>query len=262
MENKRITLDVVIRTHDKREIHVSKEPRYCNTDKTTLILKSIRSLVDSCNNTDYDITYWWYDDHSSPQTIDEIHNIFKTANHPYNYIPLEEEGWNASGLAQFERGRDSNADLVYFVEDDYLHYPTAIDEMVDAYYTFRENLGTEIAIHPFDDPDNYLPKWIEPCRIVYGKGRRWRTNYYSTFTFMCNPQVVKRYWSLFYTMATEYGTLWGEMNNVHEGTMVNKIWREDVVLFTPIPSVALHIQYEAQKDPYLDWKELWESITI
>jgi hypothetical protein len=79
---------------------------------------------------------------------------------------------------------------------------------------------------------------------------------------MCNPQLVKRYWSLFYTMATEYGTLWGEINNVHEGTMVNKIWREDVTLFTPIPSVALHVQYEAQKDPYLDWKELWESIKI
>jgi hypothetical protein len=63
-------------------------------------------------------------------------------------------------------------------------------------------------------------------------------------------------------MATEYGTLWGEINNVHEGTMVNKIWREDVTLFTPIPSVALHVQYEAQKDPYLDWKELWESIKI
>jgi hypothetical protein len=44
--------------------------------------------------------------------------------------------------------------------------------------------------------------------------------------------------------------------------MVNKIWREDVTLFTPIPSVALHVQYEAQKDPYLDWKELWESIKI
>jgi hypothetical protein len=63
-------------------------------------------------------------------------------------------------------------------------------------------------------------------------------------------------------MATEYGTLWGEMNHVNESTMINKIWREEVTLFTPIPSVALHMAYETQKDPYLDWKELWDSFSI
>jgi len=253
-------LDVVIRTHNKREIHVQSEPRYCNADKTTLIKKCIKSLVESCDETDYDIHYWWYDDHSSDDCIDLIHRIFSTSKHKYTYVPLDVPGWNASGLAQFERGRDSDADLVYFVEDDYLHIKSAIREMVEAYYAFKANLGKEVSIHPFDDPDNYKPKWIEPCRIVYGKDRRWRTNTYTTFTFLCNPEIVRKNWSIFYTMATEYGTQWGENNQVHEGTMVNKIWRDEVALFTPITSVALHMAYKEQRDPYMDWKELWDSI--
>ena len=253
-------LDIVLRTHNKREIHVQSEPRYCGSDKTTLIKKCLMSLVESCNETDYEIHYWWYDDHSSQDCIDVIHDIFSLAKHPYTFIPLEIPGWNSSGLAQFERGRDSDADLVYFVEDDYLHVKSAVTEMVEAYYVFKQNIGREVSIHPFDDPDNYKPKWIEPCRIVYGKNRRWRTNTYSTFTFLCSPEIVRKNWSVFYTMATEYGTEWGERNQVHEGTMVNKIWRDDVTLFTPIPSVALHMAYKEQRDPYMDWKELWDSI--
>jgi hypothetical protein len=152
--------------------------------------------------------------------------------------------------------------LVYFVEDDYLHYPSAIEEMVDSYLTFKRNVGMEVAIHPFDDPDNYKVKYIEECRIVFGKNRRWRTNRYTTFTFLCNPDIVRKHWSKFYTLATEYLTEWGENNNIHEGTTINSIWRTDVMLFTPIPSLALHLQYEEQMDPYLNWKELWDSIEI
>jgi hypothetical protein len=188
--------------------------------------------------------------------------LFTESKCSYEYIALEIEGWNSSALAQFERGRDSDADLVYFVEDDYLHFPEAIKEMVSAYELFKYKLNDEVAIHPFDDPDNYKPRWIIPTKIVYGHGRRWRTNQYTTFTFMCNPEIIRKNWSIFYTLATEYGTEWGEAFNIHEGTTINKIWRESVCLFTPIPSVALHMQYKDQMDPYIDWKKLWDSINI
>lgn len=259
-EVEQLTIDISIRTHDKREIHVQNEKRYCGTDKLTLIKKCIASLVKSAELSKHSIHFWWHDDNSSDECVESLHNIFRSSRHSYDYIALEEHGWNYSALAQFEKGRDSKADLVYFVEDDYLHIETAIDEMADSYVNFKKNIGHEVALHPFDDPDNYKPRWIEPCRIVYGKNRRWRTNAYSTFTFMCSPEMVRKNWSVFYTMATEYGTVWGENNNIHEGTMINRIWRNDVTLFTPIPSVALHMQYSEQMDPYLDWKSMWDNV--
>lgn len=60
--------------------------------------------------------------------------------------------------------------------------------------------------------------------------------------------------------ATEYMTEWGEANEIQEGTTINHIWRWEVKLFTPIPSLALHMGYERQLDPYIDWKKLWDSI--
>ena len=256
-------LDVIVRTHNKTNVHVQNESRYCESDKTTLIYKCIQSLINSCDNTDYEIHYHWFDDHSTDDCIETLHKKFSSSKHPYTYYPTDETGFNWSAFYQFECGKNSNADLVYLVEDDYLHYPTAISEMVESYLDFKKNLDREVAIHPFDDPDNYKPRWIEPCRIVYGKHRHWRTNEYTTNTVMVNPEVIRQHWSKFYTLATEYGTVWGETRGqVHEGTTINEIWRNHVSLFTPIPSLALHMQYKEQEDPYLNWKHLWDSISI
>lgn len=260
VSSQNLSLDIILRTHSFIDIHPNPTPRYCGVDKTTLVEKCVKSLVQSANQYEGKIKFIWFDDHSSQDMIDKVFAIFSKSKHEVEYHPLEQRGWNASGLAQFEAGRSSNADLVYFVEDDYLHYPTAIQEMIDAYSTFKKNLGIEVAIHPYDDPDNYLPLYIDECRVVLGKKRHWRTNKYSTFTVMCSPEIVKKFWSRFYTVATEYMTEWGEKNQIQEGTTINHIWRWEVKLFTPIPSVALHMGYERQLDPYIDWKALWDSI--
>jgi hypothetical protein len=254
------SIDIILRTHSFIDIHPNPTPRYCGADKTTLIEKCVKSLVQSANKYDGKIKFIWFDDHSSQDMIDRVFAVFSKSKHEVEFHPLEQRGWNASGLAQFDAGRGSSADLVYFVEDDYLHYPTAIEEMVNAYRLFKRNLGTEVAIHPYDDPDNYLPLFIDECRVVLGKNRHWRTNKYSTFTFMCNPEIVRKFWSRFYTVATEYMTEWGEKNEIQEGTTINHIWRWEVKLFTPIPSVALHMGYERQLDPFIDWKSLWDSV--
>jgi len=254
------SLDIILRTHDFIDIHSSPNGRYCNVSKTELICKCVKSLIKTANNYNGKVKFIWLDDHSSQSTIDKLYTIFSETKHEVEFVPLESRGWNASGYEQFERGRASTADLVYFVEDDYLHYPTAIDEMVDSYTTFKKNLGVEVAIHPFDDPDNYLPKYIDECRVVLGKSRRFRTNKYTTFVFLCSPELIRKHWSRFYTLATEYMTEWGEHNKIHEGTTINHIWRWEAKLFTPIPSLALHMGFEEQKDPFLDWKALWDSI--
>jgi hypothetical protein len=38
---------------------------------------------------------------------------------------------------------------------------------------------------------------LDECRVVLGKNRHWRTNKYSTFTFMCNPEKVRKFCSRF-----------------------------------------------------------------
>lgn len=256
-----MTLEILLRSHDGLNVHDPNKTRYCNEPKHIVICKCIKSLTQSISflqNIDYKLI--WIDDHSSENTKTEIESYIKMYNIPYEFIPLEGTGNNASMVKQIEIARESKSDLVYLVEDDYLHCKSALSEMIDSYIEFKSNLDAEVAIHPFDDPDNYKPNFIEPTRIVLGKNRHWRINTYSTFTIMCNPDIIRKNWDTFYQMAYLYMTPFGSVYNIHEGTTINKIWRESVCLFTPIPSLALHMQFEEQKDKYIDWKSWWEEI--
>lgn len=254
-------IDVILRTHDKSEVHPKNgNARYCGTSKTVLIQKCVSSLIKTCNNVKDEIKIIWIDDHSSEENIVNLKNIFSKSNHAIVEKPLLKTGHNESALAQFTEAKNSDADLIYNIEDDYLHHENCMEEMIDSYITFKKNLSQEVAIHPFDDPDNYKQRFIEPTRIVLGSKRHWRLNSYTTFSFLSSPTVVKENWDLFYKLAKLYMTPFGEANNIHEGTTINKIWREKVILFTPIPSLALHMQYEEQKDKFINWQEWWNKV--
>lgn len=255
-------LDVIIRTHDKGEVHsIPPQERYCGSDKKTVIKKCLKSLVNSLELVNADVFIYCLDDNSTEGSKKMIQGILSNSRHKSKFISLKKSGHNHSALKFFERAKKSKADLVYLIEDDYLHTPSAVSEMVKDYQEFKSKLGgQEVCLHPFDDPDNYLPEHILPTRVVQGSKRHWRVNYYTTFSFMCSPNVVRENWDKFSLLAKEYMTEWGEKNGIHEGTTINEIWRTSVVLFTPIPSLALHMQFERQKDKYINWESWWDSI--
>lgn len=244
--------------------------RYVNAPKSEVMLRCAQSLVNSINAAEGDITLTVLDDHSSPECVDTLKKILAGCRYPVTFIALEDRGYNASALSSFTRGRDYGREVVYFVEDDYLHATSAVQEMMDAYQLFKNNLGgREVALHPYDDTKNYWSSVHEhywkrgyvddPCRVVYGPKRHWRTNTHTTNTCWTTVDIVKKNWKLFEDLALYSSTPYGHENNIAEGTTINKIWREQVVLFTPIPSLALHVHLEEQKDPYLDWKALWDA---
>jgi len=174
-------------------------------------------------------------------------------------INLDVYGNNDSYLYQLELAKNSDADIVYLIEDDYLHFESAIFEMIEEYINFSNLTKQDIAIYPYDDPLNYTDKFLDESRIVLGSKRHWRTNKYSTGSFMVKPAIIRRHFDIYYKFCKLYMTPFGDALNIHEGTTINKIWRENVYLFTPIPSLALHMQYEDQKDKFIDWKELWNK---
>jgi hypothetical protein len=254
-------VDVILRTHDFLDIHTHPLPRYVKAEKSEIVLRCISSLAHSISKSTHEINVIWIDDHSRHETIQKIHSIFNHFVINYKFIELEKRGWNESALKQFEMGKESSSDLIYFVEDDYLHYEDAIQEMIDEYGNISSLVQNEVAIYPFDEPRNYTGSFIENSLVVYGKNRHWRTVTFSPFTLMCNPKIVRENWPDFYTLATEYMTEWGIKNNITEDTTISNIWRNRVMLFNPIPSLALHLQFEEQKDPYINWKDLWDSIS-
>lgn len=253
-------LDIHLQTHSGISIHGAH--RYIDAPKSEIMLRCTQSLVASINQACGEIVLRVFDDHSSPETVTTLQRILAGCKHSVEFIALEDSGYNTSCLASFSRAHDDARELVYFVEDDYLHAASAIQEMLEAHALFKEQLGgREVALHPYDDPKNYWSPIFsrENCRVVYGTKRHWRTNTHTTNTCWTELETLKRNWKRFELLARYSSTPYGQQHHIFEASTINEIWREQVPLYTPIPSLALHLQYEEHKDPYLNWNQWWES---
>lgn len=255
-------LDIILRTHNTSNVH-GEQPRYCATDKTTLMLKCVTSLVASMNQCDAELRLTILDDHSTEDFLAPLKtHLLPRSRHPVVLRHLTHGGANASALAQFEAMRQCDG-LVYSIEDDYLHEASAIAEMLATYAEFHRRTapqGLDVALFPFDMPDGYQPPWLSPCTVVHGPSRHWATSLWSTNSVLVPADVVRRHWSWFELLAREYGTPWGRAHNIHEGTTLAQVWSSDTRLYTPIPSIALHMQFDAQRDPYIDWRARWAAV--
>ena len=258
------SLDIIVRTHDKS--NVSKYQRFISVSKRKLVEGCITSLINSANLCDNIINIIILDDHSSQEFLNNLQDILKTSRHPTRVISLDQGGPNQSALQQFEYCKNSTADLVYSVEDDYLHSPSAISEMLYEYDNLAKkyNLPQPLCIFPWDQPEDYDPKHNDPELIMRGQYRHWKTGWFTTNTIMTSPKVFQDYWKIFKKLATQY-TEWdgtGDKNDtIHEGNTISYIWTNHIVRINPIPSLVLHMQSTSQEDPYIDWKYWWNTYT-
>ncbi len=260
-----MNLEIIVRTHDKDNVHNFQE-RYCGADKQTVVLKCVSSLANSAKLvSDMEIYFTILDDRSSSETLQQLDSIFSATKHQYKIINLVNDTnmrpYNYSALKQWEYCRDSHADLVYSVEDDYLHCPSAITEMIKTYKMISDQTTKDICISPLDYTNDYMDM-MEKCTIGWGSHRHWKTGTHTTNTFMTTPNVFRNYWEPFRKLATEYYHRYWELEEqVNERNTINLVWANAIPRFSPIPGLALHMQFEEQKDPVIDWEYWWEHYT-
>jgi hypothetical protein len=262
-------LHIVIRTHDGKNIH-GKQKRYISVSKKELVIGCISSLINSANQViNHLIHFTILDDHSTEELLISLKNILSQSNHSWELIHLKESGFNFSSLKQFEYCKNSTADLIYSVEDDYLHSPSAIKEMISAYINLKKKYNlNEICIFPYDTPQEYDFNVNEKFLITREKYRHWKSSTWTTNTFMTSPTVLRDYWEHFERMAKEFRVVPKELKHtlnwddiIWEGTTLCNVWRDFVPVFHPIPSLALHIQFEKERDPYINHFEWWNKYT-
>lgn len=233
--------------------------RYGSSDKAEITKRCVRSLVSSMNYAQTRLPNFKFelqvlDDHSDEKSIEILKQTLETAQFKTSLDHLETRGIMPSILKCYEYGHEHGQDLVYFVQDDYLYDEPAIYEMVLDFVKFSQSVGNWVALYPFDDPWSYTPDNVSPTIVILGKRRHWRRNFKVASPFMVHIETLRKQWDLFYAMGTHEIT--GDM----EENTINKLFHErGVMLFTPIPSLALHFQYDMNKDPYIDWKRWWDK---
>jgi hypothetical protein len=254
-----MSLEIIIKTCDGESIHGNNSERFCQTDKKTLIIKCVSSILYAVSGRNESTKITIIDDASSEECVESLKKLLEKYRHPSQLFVRDYRDYNEATLQYFELARESEKTMVYLVEDDYLHFPNAIAEMESFYkHSFNQLHATkDIVLHPFDDPDNYLSRYMEKSHIVQHSGRHWRTNYYTTCTFFTTPGVMQRGWEYFEQFANNYR----KDPTVCENTTINRVWDGDnVQLFTPMPSLALHMQFEANRDKMINWKKLWNLV--
>lgn len=256
------SLDVILRTCDRVNVHNDWRQRYCGLGKKELLLGCVKSLVRSINSTkNHDISLTVLDDHSSDDTKQRLMALLEHVPNS-KFVSLTESGYNHSAHQQWLLCRDSNADLVYSVEDDYLHCSTAVQEMLDSFDLFCSRLKhSNVVLYPFDHPAEYNPP-AHAAFVVHGSARHWRTGFYTTNVIMTRPMIFQQHWQRFETLALKYNGDYLNPRTEHfdESNTIQPIWEQGLaVRFNPIPSLALHMQFELERDPWIDWQQWWKD---
>lgn len=260
-------LDIILRTCLKSKLDENiknKFTRVCGADRRVMIVKCVRSLVTSINYTQHPVRLQVLDDNSDPDFVQELQTIIAdcdgvlTSLTPPDGIP----SYNWSALEQFRLASGAE-DLVYSVEDDYLHEGTAIDTMINAYAYFRDRFFNDnIMIFPFDCPFRYESHREEPTMLVYHHDRYWRQVNHTTNTFLTAGSVIDKHFDVFAKLAREYP-------RVNEAHTINTLYKGfgnrqgDITVFNPIPSLAYHLSYAAPVEvttQHHGWKSIWEKV--
>ena len=142
-------------------------------------------------------------------------------------------------------------DLIYFVEDDYIHKSESLAEMLFAYEKFSSIFQDEIFLLSTDYP--YLYKKMNNTNILIGEKTHWRTVKESLLTFMTSKKMIEKYFEKLVDMATNRSDPFEK--NLHE------IYEKEKC-FSPIPSLSIHcanINSVFGLSPNINLKKLWDE---
>ena len=97
----------------------------------------------------------------------------------------------ASLLQSFEYGKENAKDLIFFMEDDYLHFESMLEEMILTYERIASQIEREIIMCPSDYPYLYMNN--EKTNVLIGSKRHWRTIKKTLCTFLISKNLLNKY---------------------------------------------------------------------
>ena len=159
---------------------------------------------------------------------------------------------NLASLYQcFEIGKEIGEDLIFFIEDDYLHFETMLEEMIATYERVSTQVGKDIFMCPADYPYLYMNN--EKTNILIGNKRHWRTIAKTLCTFLTSKKLLDLYWENF-TKNCE------DRHDPFE-KYINEIYKNEFCI-SPLKSLSVHLTNVNSSyglSPFIDYKNLWDQ---
>jgi hypothetical protein len=256
----------LIMDQNKRRIFDKEKNQY--TCKTLIsIIKSINHAAKNFKNISFELIVT--DTNSIEDDIQKIKEILSKSDINHKFISINLEDYNNKITPGYSKAKFSNmanfynslliaknepADLIYFVEDDYLHTEGAITEMIYSYEKFYSIFSKEVILLPADYP--YLYTKDDNTRIYLGERVHWRLVSESLVTFMASKTLIEKNFNSLERMGIEWIDPWEKP--------LHKIYETNPCL-SPIPSLAVHcanINSVFGVSPFINLKDLWEKTKL
>jgi|TARA_B100000929_G_scaffold288258_1_gene276387 hypothetical protein len=262
---------VVFRTNSNIEIWDQNKKRIFETDKIEYVKRSLNSLIKSIKNLNENypsikIDLVIVDDKSKDENLDKIKNILNKFGQNHEIINhnnsehkniIKEQKTNdtfsnlSSLLKCFEIGKNKGKDLIYFVEDDYLHFRYSLEEMVGTYERIASQLEKDLIICPADYPLLYMDN--VKTNLLIGSKRHWRTIDKSLCTLMTSKEILDKYWDNFYQNCLDRHDPFEKY--------LNQIYEKEVCI-SPVKSLSIHmtnVNSSYGLSPFINYKSLWKE---
>ena len=265
------SLKIIVRTCTSELIMDQNKRRIFDFEKNEYTFRTLRSLIKATNkakeklekiNFELIVT----DTNSPDEDLKIIEEILKESQINTKVISINlneykdkiKDGYSKakfSNMANFYNSlliaKDEEADLIYFVEDDYLHSLNSIIEMIFSYEKFYSLFSQDIILLPSDYP--YLYTKDEDTKVYLGEKNHWRLVSESLVTFMTNKKLIEKYFSELEKMGLEWTDPWEKP--------LHNIYKSHPCL-SPIPSLAVHcanINSIFGVSPFINLKKLWND---
>ena len=263
------SLLIILRMNTEVEIWDQNKKRLFEQSKIEYSVRSINSLMKSikfCENKHplIKIKTIIIDDHSKKKNLEKIQKLIQNQN--IEIISLDHEKYKthikeqksletfsnlASLLQSFEVGKNQGDDLIFFMEDDYIHFETMLDEMITSYERIASQIKSDIIMCPSDYPYLYMNN--EKTNILIGSERHWRTIKKTLCTFMTSKSLLDKYWDNFYKTCLDRHDPFEKY--------INEIYEKEICI-SPMKSLSLHltnINSSYGLAPFIDYKKLWDT---
>ena len=266
------SLLIIFRTNTKIEIWDQNKKRLFEKPKIEYSLRSLNSLIRSINycKSKYpkiNVKTLIVDDNSNLDNLDKIKKI--TQNNNFEIISLNRDDYkdrikvqkneetigNLSSLFKcYELGKEHGEDLIFFVEDDYLHFEPMLEEMLASYERISSQINKDIFMCPADYPYLYMNN--EKTNILIGNKRHWRTVNKTLCTFLTSKDLLNKYWNNFIKTCEDRHDPFEKY--------LNEIYQKEICV-SPLKSLSLHvtnINSSYGLAPFIDYKKLWDENDI
>ncbi len=270
------SLTIILRTCTSVNMLTQSKKRLFDKEKSEYTFRSLNSIIKSINYAkelfdNINLELIVVDHNSEEKVVNKIKSIISDQFFKSKFLSLNIEDFikeinpinekkekvtfnQMSNMANIHKSlilAKKSEDLVYFVEDDYIHSIQSIKEMILTYEKLSSMLKTELILCPTDYP--YLYRDIENTNIFLGDQRHWRVVKETLCTFLMSKDIVIKYWDeLTSACKFEHYPFEKPFHNIYEKEYC----------LSPVPSLATHltnINSIFGLSPNIDWKKNWDD---